>query len=84
MTDKSDAFLCARLTDHTKLQLHLLQQKLIPSRSLTLISKESSGGGLPKSFSWGFLAVFHSPPLHIIVIYSDLLLLHNCLYNSVL
>jgi len=28
MTDKSGAFLCVRLTDHTKLQLHLLQQKL--------------------------------------------------------
>ena len=35
MNDKSDAFLCVRLTDHTKLQLHLLQQKLNPSRSLS-------------------------------------------------
>jgi len=35
MTDKSGAFLCVRLTDHTKLQLHLLQQKLNPSRSLS-------------------------------------------------
>jgi hypothetical protein len=29
MTDKSDAFLCVRLTGHIKLQLHLPQQKLI-------------------------------------------------------
>ena len=35
MTDKTGAFLCVRLTDHTKLQLHLLQQKLNPSRSLS-------------------------------------------------
>ena len=50
----------------------------------TLISKESLGGSLPKIFYLGFLAVFYSPPLHIIVLYSDFLLLHNCLYNSVL
>ena len=35
MTDQSDAFLCVRLTDHTKLQLHSLRQKLIPSMSLS-------------------------------------------------
>jgi hypothetical protein len=35
MTDKSGEFLCVGLTDHTKLQFHLLQQKLNRSRSLS-------------------------------------------------